>query len=59
MWGKGAERPVAIRFGCFLPDLTRFANANVHPTPGAPYGWRLSGLQDPVATISDQRKLSA
>ena len=21
--GKGAERPVAIHLGCFLPDLTR------------------------------------
>ena len=35
---KGAERPAAIRCGCFLPDLTRFANANVHPTPGDAYG---------------------
>ncbi len=30
---KGAERPAAIRCGCFLPDLTRFANANVHRLP--------------------------
>ncbi len=35
---KGAGRPAAIRCGCFLPDLTRLANANVHPTPKRAYG---------------------
>jgi hypothetical protein len=35
---EGAERPAAIRCGCFLPDLTKLANANAHPTPAAPYG---------------------
>src|SRR5690606_12895731 len=42
---EGAGRPAAIRYGCFLPDLTRLADANVHPTPERAYGRRCLGMQ--------------
>src|SRR5690554_2285881 len=42
---EGAGRPAAIRCGCFLPDLTRLADANVHPTPERAYGRRCRGMQ--------------
>jgi hypothetical protein len=42
---EGAGRPAAIRCGCFLPDLTKLANANVHPTPARAYGARLGKSQ--------------
>src|SRR5690554_1286097 len=42
---EGAGRPAAIRCGCFLPDLTRLADANVHPTPGSVYGGLASSMQ--------------
>src|SRR5690606_32534140 len=37
--------PAAIRCGCFLPDLTRLADANVHPTPERAYGGHRFVLQ--------------
>ena len=43
---KGAGRPAAIRCGCFLPDLTRLANANARPTPGGAYGGALARMQE-------------
>ena len=50
---KGAERPVATRYGCFLPDLTRLANANVHPTPGAHMGISGTGIKRESAIALD------
>ena len=57
---KGAGRPAAIRCGCFLPDLTRLANANVHPTPSRAYGEiaspRLAEIaSEPLAEIASLR----
>ena len=34
---KEPADPPQIRCGCFLPDLTKLADANVRPTPGAAY----------------------
>src|SRR5690606_12165583 len=42
---EGAGRPAAIRYGCFLPELTRMSDANVHTTPMRAYGRHCLGMQ--------------